>query len=255
MFNPVNEVEKQFVHIKQNNSAHTLSPLFAVAFYKGSDGSVLSTYHPVSNFGELMAGQFVSHQQLTKELLTVVGEPHSDENGWVDKRILFENRNLIVWHSKARKSPMWFRLDNSQVKLNAHWPHLVFSYNKAKQAMNVFATLRANPKQDTKLYHAPICNTSSTGRVCQGTATLPNYDGETTSRFLTLCEATIYDSLFTHVNHRQTFNANKTRGEHNSVETGTHVGIWQKLCAERRAPKASDLAPIDLRLADLVRGA
>lgn len=254
MFHVTNPVTERTKNFGIRNAIGDLSPLFAVAFYKCTNGTHLSTYHEVTKLGELQAGRIVNHALLVKELVALVGDNDVDGKGWQDKRILFETRDVVAWHVKARKYPMWFRFNGAQQKLDAHWPHFLFVYGKTNQRLTIYTTLRSDIRKDTKLYHAPICNVSENGYMCQGSASLPTFHGVADDVFLTACEATIYDSFFTHVNHRQTFNANKTDGMEKQVDTSKHFAIWRGLCDENRAPQAKDLAYTGKRVADLFGG-
>ncbi|MCO4319981.1 hypothetical protein [Aliidiomarina quisquiliarum] len=233
---------------------------FAIGFFDTGIGFA-STIHSVEN-GALGIGKPVSCGEVISALNNIMQEEAEqgllrertgkDRVGWTDKRVIFENASIVAWVAPATKRAMWFRIGSDRrIKLNPYWPRLLFIAHKSSMQLRVYCVARANVTPDTLIYHAPICNVNAQGVICQGSATRPEYKGITTSAFLDECEAVIYDSNFTHVNHNQTFN-HKGR---NGVTTEAHIAHWKRIEKAQRKTTTKDLVRTSWRASDVLLGA
>lgn len=136
---------------------------------------------------------------------------------------------------------MWFVEAGTSVSVK--WPHLVFI--ASEQNLRVFAVLgNKRPTPETKLYHAPLMNIFSDGRLCFGSAVRPD---RITVDSIPEWSAAIFDSRFSHVNHQRTIKGASTSAE--------HARWWRNRNGEDKTPKASDLVRIkNLTLADVLSG-
>lgn len=194
----------------------------AIFFYGVNSSSAFdgATRHHIEN-DIIQQGEYIE----PNALLDLLSSKNSQTLSLKPKCILAEDHEHLVWFSKKQKRKMWFRQASSEdsvFSLNVVWPTLLFVANKRKNSLMVFAlSSDSYPTEKTKIYHAPLMNISSTGVVCQGTAVLPKI---ITVACIEDVEATIYDSLFTHVNHFQTL----TLGDDKKVSNTDHIRFWKK---------------------------
>lgn len=228
---------------------------FAIGIFDLGAGYA-ATMHTVNNNGTLSTGKPTSMQSIvhTLDLLTQEQRTNTDkevvtQTGWIDKRVIFEDRKRVVWVANPVKRDMWFRYDEKVIRLNPYWPRLVFKADKLDSTLHVYSTLKASVSADTKLYHAPLANIGSSGVVCQGSARRPEYEGDTNRAFLDGCEAVIYDSNFTHVNHPYTF----AQKGNTPVSSECHIALWRNLDKEGRKLQRKDLVDSNIRIADLIK--
>lgn len=242
------------VAISSMNSQYAPSivkPEFAVVFYQdgSSNNVVCATRHKINpDTNSLSIGTIVSPSQIIKCFAKLNVAKYEREINCIPQSVLFESDELIVWHTKRFVGEMWFRHGKKPECLTVEWPPLLFAASKTTQSMHVFAlSSNSRPTMDTRLLNAPLMNINSRGLLCQGTASLP---AVITTDSIEECEATLFDSQFTHVNHESTFR-HKTNDQ-------KHFRFW-KSHAQTRARSAkrlagSSMSNADITLRDFIQG-
>jgi len=215
-----------------------------IGLHSTSEGDAFATYHQVSKGGRVQTGKPLSMEQVYAHVASLV---ESSENGaaWRDSRVIYESADILAWISKSKKHSMWFRVGGKSLRVNAVWPNLLFVVHKSTRALKVMATARPNVTKSTRLYEAPLCNISRGGAVCQGNATLPDKQIVGTTEVLDECEATIYNSNFTHVNSEVTLK--------DCPHTNQHVAAWQEFAKAKRKPKASEMVKANMTVESYIK--
>lgn len=215
-----------------------------IGLHSTSEGDAFATYHEVSNKGRIQSGKPLTMEQVYAHVASLV---ESSENGaaWRDNRVVYESADILAWVSKSKKHSMWFRIGGKAFRVNAVWPNLLFVVHKSSRSLKVMATARSSVTKLTRLYEAPLCNISKGGAVCQGNATLPDRQIVGTTEVLDECEATIYNSNFTHVNSSVTLK--------DCPDTNKHVAAWKKFAKENRKPKASEMVKANVTVESYIK--
>ena len=124
-----------------------------------------------------------------------------------------------------------------------------FSPGISFSATFVFACAgNGRPKQNQKMYQAPLFNTSANGAFCLGNATVPVGEIEN-EVMIEGTENAIFDSLFTHSNQSNTFSKIKY-GQ--SISNQQHIKIWKALAKSNKRPMSADLEPMKCTFLDLI---
>jgi PRTRC genetic system protein B len=225
-----------------------VKPKFGVVVHGFGDSSI-TTYHGFDESEAMLPGKIVELSEVISALSEADESNSRSVNGWVSERVLFNSPKTLVWYKPKHKSVLWFRGNGKASSVAVTYPALVFVVDRTAKRMSVFACpSNSRPTPETRLYHAPVMNVYSNGSLCQGTAPLPaDLDG-CSEALLTACEDTLLSSYFTHVNHPNTFKHNK------DVSTAAHMKMWNKLAAEGRAPKMSELVKTPNTLTSLTQG-
>lgn len=142
----------------------------------------------------------------------------------------------IAWYVPGRNRPMHFNINQRRFSLRVPWPTLVFRVVEGQVWLAALAHAE-RPNEGTPLYHAPVMNVNAATHVCTGSAVLPPGSD------LGNCEAyerAIYETNFSHVNHRRTLSGG------DDVSDTDHVRFWRQL-ARRKATifPADALVPLD----------
>lgn len=227
----------------QNQESYTVESAM-IGLHSTSEGDAFATYHQVSKKGRIQSGKPLSMEQVYAHVASLV---ESSENGaaWRDNRVIYESADILAWVSKSKKHSMWFRVGGKAFRVNAVWPNLLFVVHKSSRSLKVMATARSSVTKSTRLYEAPLCNISKGGSVCQGNATLPDRQIIGTAEVLDECEATIYNSNFTHVNSSETLK--------DCRDTNKHVAAWKQFAKESRKPKASEMVRSNMTVESYIR--
>lgn len=161
------------------------------------------------------------------------------DGAWVDPRVVFSSSKVLVWENKPQKRTLWFRVNGEKpTSIEASLPRLVFVLNRGAGMLSVFACPQGKAiSQDTKLYVAPLMNTSENGSFCLGSAHLPEQRGGTSTELLNACEGAVFDSLFTHINSTKTFRSKS------DIDNKAHIKKWGDFAKRGRTPTMRDLSP------------
>lgn len=214
---------------------HAYTGSHALVFHNLVCGDTVISQHDVQDH-TLKAGTFIDKAAVEQTLYQIVGK--DDNAGWCDQRILFENTTHLVWYRKASNTPttLWFRTASHAVDVAVKLPTLIFVRDKQTHKMHLFAAAGVQrPTPKTRLYRAPICNTSAGGSFCWGSANPPLYKAR--DAFIAETESCLFDSAFTHVSQPHTFN--KQYGK--TIETTKHIRIWCQLAEKQQRPMACDM--------------
>lgn len=210
----------------------TLEPSLVVVLYTDPmRGDVIcATEHSVSKENTLSIGKTVSSEHLINKIAMLNSSSKSGGSKLLPENLIVNSTAHMVWHKSRFIGDMWFRLAGRKkvARLRVEWPPLLFVVNKLNRSISAFALgTNSRPTLDTRVYHAPLMNLSSNGKLCLGTASLPK---EFDFASLEGCEAALIKSQFTHTNHDNTW----------SRKTGTdqHFKIWHSFAGKQgRAPK------------------
>lgn len=208
----------------------------------------LATKHVIKN-GRLGEGVPVNAQRLLEKVVTDNMSVQASESGQtrcdnqcnlLPQNVIFDNSQKLVWHTKAIKRSMWFKV-GTQLQVNVWWPAMLFVLDRTSKRLNIFALAsNARPNANTRLYRAPIMNTASCGDFCFGGATLPE---DLSTHNIDAIERCIFDSFFTHLN-----------SEDNThpifSDNTTHLRFWRDKQKTQTKVKVSEL-PLIGRVTDL----
>lgn len=193
----------------------SVSTVCALVFHEVNKKTVV-TRHAVRN-GTLTTGVPISADEVLRHCQR--SDEHADNTQqWIlPSNVLYHSASKMCWYTKAQKRPMWFR-SKSVLRFNVWWPALLWCLHGRNLSLYALGN-NQRPHQDTKVYRAPLMNIDCQGRVCLGSATLPENTGYA---HLSQIEACIFDSNFSHLN-----GANPKHGEALSDDT-SHIGFWRK---------------------------
>lgn len=204
---------------------------FAIVFYKDQYGRThdAATKHSIGKNNTLSLGRVISTNTIATKVAGLIHQkPNPD---LIPDHVLMENESTLMWYAKRRIAPMWFRVGQKPIAYVVEWPPLLFVIDRYQGSMRVFGLANnSRPNVNTRLYHAPLMNIYKHAGVCQGTAHLPS---ELTVRTIPQCEATIYQSQFTHVGHTNTIKrtANKVKDKNAS-----HLAFWRSRKVKKGKP-------------------
>lgn len=226
----------------------TIDSVMALTFSNINNECVIA-HHDIKD-NKMGVGKPISPIE-TALLVDSLVERKKSNSGWVDSRSLYETESLLVWYRQADTSPtsLWFRVGNTPpVEVCAKLPTLIIMRNKHSSETFVFACAGSKrPTADTKIYNAPIFNTSSNGAFCLGSATVPVGLVSTTDMILGTQDA-IFNSVFTHSNQANTFS--KKHGK--TITNVNHVNIWKSFAKRNARPNKTDLTPTNFTLSDII---
>ena len=227
----------------------SLQSVMAISFSTLMDGSCIVSRHDVTN-NKMGSGNPIDPIDAV-HLIDKLVERKEVKSGWLDHRVMYETDNVLVWYRKADTKPtsLWFRTgEKAPIEVLAKLPTLIFKRLKQSSTTFVYACAGANrPKQNQKMYQAPLFNTSLNGAFCLGSATVPVGDIET-EVMIDGTEKAIFDSLFTHSNQPNTFSKIKYGQIINNQQ---HIKIWKAFAKSNRRPMCADLEPMKCSLLDL----
>lgn len=245
-----------FPQIKTTSPVPMLKASYALVFYQCTSdrhGAIISaTKHSVNENNELGLGTIISPSSIAEEFNAIGNGSKDSFISLLPPNILIDDNKTLMWHTKRRLYPMWFRNSVENVSYNVEWPPLLFIVNKSNITtggqIRIFALPSdSRPQNTTRIYNAPLMNIGATGSLCLGSAFLPSRINATT---ISECEAVLFDSQFSHVNHSKTI-----KGCSCSVK---HERFWKELSGAKddkpRRVRVSDMIYTGLRLSDLLEG-
>lgn len=178
----------------------------AVMLYGDSKGSSFATAHNIA-FDKNGAPVLLEGHPLTMETLNALtdalakgAESRRSFSGFLPENVLAVGAGAIVWWLPAEDRNVSFTCSDKLIGIaNGKTPHpsLVFGVNNAGEWF-VFA-LKGNcrPSPDTNLWQAPYFNVWDSGKICQGTTSVPA--GATTEQIAGWNKA-FFASNFSHPN-------------------------------------------------------
>lgn len=176
---------------------------YALVFHT-VQGNTVTTKHKINGKNQLCAGTIVDpidiiHATLEAKKAQQEDATNAVKSQIVSTRVVVDDHQLLLWHSKAQERPMWFSgRECGTATLRVWWPNLLFVLNKREQRLYVFALATgARPTENTPIYRAPLMNVNGNGSICLGSAHLPK---DKTSTNIMAMEDCLYDSNFSHLN-------------------------------------------------------
>ncbi|MBD1389435.1 hypothetical protein IC617_08350 [Neiella sp. HB171785] len=186
--------------------------------------------HSIRN-GKLGAAKPLNEAQIL-EAVNQLDASSACSTSMIPEQVLLNTPTRLAWYSKRRVGVMWIRNGGTH-HLMVEWPPLLWRVDFQRQPVLYVRALLHNtrPSEKTRTFKAPLMNISDNGAVCQGTATLPR---QIDIAAIPAIEATIYESVFTHVNGRDTFAG---IGNDNS----RHIAKWRSLAQSTGRVRRGDL--------------
>lgn len=236
----------------------TITGEFAISFSRMPDQSYLLCKHDIGRNAVIGKGIPIGFDVLEQAIAAIkeqrqkASEEDAEvidpiESGWV-QNVLYSSDKTLIWYraSTGKTEKIWFRHGDG-VCVDALFPTIVFVLNKNTGELRLFASTQKNPTRKSRLYHAPLCNVNSAGSLCFGNADRPNLSASIQS-IIRVSESAVFDSMFSHVNHKMTFASDK------AVETTDHIRYWQQLSKSGRMPKSKDMVKTNFTIEQLVAG-
>lgn len=228
-------------------------------FFHSCGSDTVATHHTIGTYNKLSIGKIMPLDDVIDDLMRIRERANNRQSnelfmGWNDPRAVFSNQSLTVWQNTSQQRSLWFRVDGQSIEVKATLPRLVFVLNKKSRSLSVFAcSSRGAVNKSTRLYVAPLMNTSSNGAFCLGNAHLPENLNIEQSELFDACEACVFNSLFTHTNASNTFRSKEP------VSNAQHINTWKSLAKQKRAPKLTELTPspagtLESKLKSMLRG-
>ncbi|MCE2571719.1 hypothetical protein [Motilimonas eburnea] len=192
--------------VSTNNSSEQLTPapkptpIAALTLY-GFDSKVVAiSRHKINRDGRTGQGQLVDPQACLTLLMNDLTQSNKDDskasNVILPQNILINNAKGVCWHTKRQRRRMWFT-GKDHVCLNVEWPPLLWCWS-VDGGIHIFALAsNTRPTMNSRIYHSPLCNINGKGSLCVGSAK-PTVS--TSVHHLKECEASLFDSNFSHTN-------------------------------------------------------
>lgn len=162
-----------------------------------------ATMHDIENVGtkarpnfQIMPGAPISSDSLLRSLGSL-SEKYVLNAEWLPENVLSFSPMHLVWWSPAADRRVFFR--NKELgNRSAIVPHPPLLHLVVRGSWYIFA-MRDNkrPTQETELFHAPYFNVWDDGKICVGSANIPE---QLTTALIPQWEAAFFDSAFTHTN-------------------------------------------------------
>lgn len=157
---------------------------------------------------------------------------------WLPQNLMMMNSDQMIWYVPSRKRSMYFKQSGKSIKLDVVWPSLVFRFTASGTLYVAAYAGKGAPKLSQPLYHAPIWNIYADTRLCAGTAETTNIIGIEAMR---VWETAIFDTVFTHSNHRQAIATKKKNGH---VTDAQYMQFIKRKAKSAEAIKAAEMVPL-----------
>jgi PRTRC genetic system protein B len=229
---------------------------FAISFSKLANDSYLLCKHDIDKDAVIGRGKPIPFSALESAISTIQTHNRSisDKNNGIEDKpnfwclptMIYQSSTTLIWYRPASRTPgkLWFRI-NDGICVDAKLPTLVFCYSRQNGELRVFASASKKVTKSTALYHAPLSNINGEGILCFGSAERPNVD-DSANRVIKAAESAVLETMFSHVNHSQTFAGDAP------ITSADHVRRWQALSAANLMPKAKDMVKIGSTVEALV---
>lgn len=231
--------------VSTDNSSQVLkpepqpTPIAALTLY-GFDNKVPTivaiSRHRINADGRLGQGVLVNPQACLTALMNELSESNNDantegDNIFLPQNILLNNAKGVCWHTKRQRRRMWFT-GKDHVCLNVEWPPLLWHWNPDGHIRIFALPSNARPSMNTRIYHAPLCNIGYNGSFCTGSAK-PTV--KTSVYHLKECEASLFDSNFSHTNGSHTHKLTKYQGSQGNLR------YWREKEKNKERVKVAEL--------------
>ena len=217
----------------------SVCPNQAIIFHRASMNTPMqsmshnfATLHGIDvdddNRPTILEGKLMSHDCIISVLKDMVDMKQTKAIQILPDNVIAQGDDSLVWHVPGRVRTMLFKHGKKTTKMAVHYPSLIFKVidNTLSVAASKF---KRKPKADDILYHSPLMNIYSDGRVCVGTADCPS-DSDIES--MAEWEKVIFDTIFTHTNHDKCL-LNKSQ---TSTTTDQLYAFWKALKGDKHFP-------------------
>jgi len=170
--------------------------------------------------------------------------------------VLFFDRSTLAWWLPSAIRPMYLRSHEGGLQtILTRWPSLVAMVRNMELHL---AAVEGDerPTAATPIYHAPLPNVYGDSLVCTGSARLPL---SMTVGDIAAWESVVFDSAFTHTNHRETLRApvvktlkGRTSKRKSEKRDDADASFWLARDGETQAFPNATLNPIDRTLAEWI---
>lgn len=198
------------------------TPRFALVFHRYSDESsydneaerdktaLLVTRHAIRRTGQIAPGSLITHETVDEIMRLLSQQPR--ERRLLTPNVLLSLPEETLWYRPAQRRAMWIRYGKTRRALTVPWPALVFHARDGGLRIAALRAANKRPDENTRLYHAPLMNIYENGSLCLGNITPPSCGLSGMAAW----EAAVYDTLFTHTNHRNTLRL-RTKGKDDNI--------------------------------------
>lgn len=243
------------LHTRVADSAQAAALSGAILIYGGRDhrqsGKAIgfATVHDVKSVGgrpEIFPGRLMTEKDLVTIAKDLAAAHEAIATRWIDPRVLATGSDRMIWWTPPGKRSMFFKTSGHvkgtfDGKAACPVPGLVWLAMYG-EGLYVYAVKGdARPTMDTQLYQAPLFNVWGRGKVCVGSAALPQ---EAEQGDMAAWEKVIFGSYFTHPNF----------GQRDRLVKGiSPVTFWKQMVDKppREFPETR-LVKVPLRVGDLL---
>jgi len=217
----------------------SVSPSQAIVFHRASMNTHtqsmshnFATLHDIAcdddNRLSIREGQLMSHDSIITVLHKMLAMRQKKAIQILPDNVIAQGDDSLVWYVPAKVRTMLFKHEKKVTKTAVPYPTLIFKVTD--RCLSIASSrYKRKPKADDIVYHAPLMNIYSDGRVCVGTAHCPqDSDLESMAKW----ESVIFDTIFTHTNHdRCLLNKPQT-----STSTRQIHAFWKGLKGDKQFP-------------------
>jgi PRTRC genetic system protein B len=224
---------------------------FALCFFKNGDQIDGVTHHEIQD-NEIGIGKYVDKEHILSWLNKIAitsAESFVPKNEWIEDHILINNNNMFVFYTKSFKDRLWIRTGNGNgnrhCALRVPFPALLYKVDRINRSLSVWALDRdKRPTLKSTVYHAPLMNVSCHGRLCQGTAPIPEVLTNDCSEGVIKA---LFESNFSHVNHHKTLKLESSE----SIDTEQYITFFESIQEEVDFP-SQHLMPTGMNIEQIL---
>jgi len=230
------------IHQVSNQELNVLEDMSTMHGYSFSGSSLTLTVHDIKDTdkGAVMGVGRIMSEADKQELKDYLNGEHNIRDCWIPENVMMLNSSQMVWYKPAHKRMMHFKVKGKSHAVELMWPSLIFQATPHGLRVAAYAG-KGRPKLDQPLYHAPIWNIYSDGRLCTGSA-------DTTSiisvESMKIWETAIYDTIFTHSNHVNVIAHHTKKQKFAPVSDARYLKFIKAKAKKGEAFKAKDMVPM-----------
>ncbi|PCJ88319.1 MAG: hypothetical protein COA54_03375 [Thiotrichaceae bacterium] len=217
----------------------SVRPNQAIVFHRASMNTQIqsmshnfATLHEIDmgddNRLAILEGKLMSHDCIISVLKDMVDMKQKKSIQILPDNVIAQSDDSLVWHVPGQVKTMLFKHGKKITRMAVPYPSLIFKVidNTLSVAASKF---KRKPKADDIIYHSPLMNIYSDGRVCVGSADCPS-DSDIGS--MAGWEKVIFDTIFTHTNHDSCL-LNKPQ---TMTTTDQLYAFWKSLKGDKHFP-------------------
>lgn len=216
--------------------------------FSSNDDVIFASLHEVADTGtkarpnvQIMPGSPITRSALLAALGSLSDE-YLYETELVPESLLSQSPKHLTWWRPAGKKVVFF--DCKELgKRSAIVPHPALVFHVSAKGWHVLAMKESvRPTLETPLFHSPYFNVYDDGKICVGSAAIPEKRAAGT---IPEWESAFFESAFTHVNGRIR-KVSHPRGEY-AFWKEMLDGVFETFPTEM-------MVPLDMTLANLLKG-